>query len=156
MTEDHKSDSDNLLLEQYKTYVEMTDRISARRSDANKFYVTILTGLFAVVSFVIGEDSFQVTEKNVVLFAISLFGMLICAIWFFNVNSYRSINKVKFEVIHDIEKSLPYPCYAREWELLTGDRSKYLQFSKVEQVVPVTLGACYLVLLGSAIYGLLI
>lgn len=36
-------DPQDLLIEQYKLYVEMADRISARRAETNKFYISLLT-----------------------------------------------------------------------------------------------------------------
>ena len=35
-------ESDQRLIEQYKMYVEMADRVSARRADTNKFYISLL------------------------------------------------------------------------------------------------------------------
>ena len=37
------------LLEQYKLYVEMADRVSQRRDQSNRFYVTIVSALAAIV-----------------------------------------------------------------------------------------------------------
>lgn len=40
------------LLDQYKLYVEMADRISARRVQINNFYTSFLSGLLAFLSIV--------------------------------------------------------------------------------------------------------
>ena len=40
---------DGALLEQYKLYVEMADRISARRGLTNSFFLTLNTGIVALV-----------------------------------------------------------------------------------------------------------
>ena len=40
------------LLEIYKIYVEMTDRISTRRQSANSFFLSINTLLIALVGYV--------------------------------------------------------------------------------------------------------
>ena len=37
------------ILEQYKIYVEMADRISARRSLTNTFFLTLNTAIFAAI-----------------------------------------------------------------------------------------------------------
>ena len=37
------------LLEQYKLYVEMADRVSQRRDQSNRFYVTIISALVALL-----------------------------------------------------------------------------------------------------------
>jgi hypothetical protein len=48
----YESDSKSLLLEQYKLYVEMHDRISARRNQMNSFFISLLSGLLAFFSIV--------------------------------------------------------------------------------------------------------
>jgi len=37
------------LIEQYKLYVEMTDRISDRRERTNRFYISLLSVLLALL-----------------------------------------------------------------------------------------------------------
>ncbi|MGH6629978.1 MAG: RipA family octameric membrane protein, partial [Burkholderiales bacterium] len=39
----------NAILEQYKTYVEMADRISGCRALANTFFLTLNTAIFTVI-----------------------------------------------------------------------------------------------------------
>jgi hypothetical protein len=40
------------LLEQYKLYVEMADRISGRRQSANSFFLSVNTAIIAAVGYV--------------------------------------------------------------------------------------------------------
>ena len=47
---DDKSKYKDHVLEQYKLYVEMADRISARRSTANTFFLTLNTLLVGALS----------------------------------------------------------------------------------------------------------
>jgi hypothetical protein len=37
------------LLEQYNLYVEMADRITTRRAQTNRFYISLLSGLLALL-----------------------------------------------------------------------------------------------------------
>lgn len=46
MTPEKHSDH---LLEQYKLYVEMTDRVSQRREQSNRFYVTLVAAIVALL-----------------------------------------------------------------------------------------------------------
>ncbi len=39
----------NLVMDQYKLYVEMADRVSARRSLANTFFLTLNTAIFTAI-----------------------------------------------------------------------------------------------------------
>ena len=66
-----------------------------------------------------------------------------------NIRSYRQLNSGKFQVIHELEKKLPFACYDREWSLLGGgqDGQTYLQLSRVEQYLPFFLAIPYVLLL---------
>ena len=80
-----------LLLEQYKLFVEMTDRNSERRGMTNKFYITILTGLLALTPWAI-STTVLCDLINVLLLVIAVLGLILCGIWFVNINSYRQLN----------------------------------------------------------------
>lgn len=143
------------LLEQYKLYVEMTDRISQRRDQSNRFYSAILTGLLAVISVVAKLSDWQASDNllSVVLIAVALAGLVVCSIWFINIRSYKQLNSGKFKVVHDIEDQLPFPCYKKEWEYLrpqTGSK-KYFQLTRIEQFIPIALSIPYLFLMIYAI-----
>ena len=129
------------LLEQYKLYVEMADRVSQRRDQSNRFYVTILSAIAAIVvvitRFGVPVDG---VPPNVVFFAIGLFGIALSVVWQLNIKSYRVLNSTKFDVINEIEKQLPSQGYSKEWDLLENpppERDKYLQLTRVEQRVPI-------------------
>jgi len=135
------------LLEQYKLYVEMADRISDRRERTNRFYISLLSVLLALLSIVISGnilDNFQV----VVFMTIGILGLVLCCLWNINIRSYRQLNSGKFKVIHEMEQLLPYPCYDKEWEILGKGKEaqKYLQLTRVEQWVPIILALPYLLL----------
>lgn len=144
------------LLEQYKLYVEMADRISARRAQVNRFYISLLTGLLALISIVINRNIF-VSIQNVVFLAIAILGLILCYLWYINIRSYRQLNTGKFRVIHEMEQKLPFPCYDREWEILGEGKEakKYLQLTHVEQFVPIVIAAPYLLVFLYSIYLIL-
>ena len=123
-------------LEIYKAYLEMTDRISARREKANSFFLAVNTALIAVVAKGVlsgGEAAPHILELLVPVAA----GVL-CYVWYRIIRSYRDLNSAKFKVIHAMEQQLPLRPYDAEWESV--DRGKnpklYLPFTRVEGVVP--------------------
>ena len=127
------------LLEQYKLYVEMADRVSQRRDQSNRFYVTIVSALAAIfviiTRFGVPVDSIP---PEVVFLSIGLFGSVLSVVWMFNIRSYRTLNSAKFEIINRVEKQLPFAGYSEEWEILRPPEGKarYFQLSRVEQFVP--------------------
>lgn len=124
----------NVILEQYKLYVEMTDRISSRRIEANKYYTSILSGLLAIITIFGNNTNIQ---KPIIISA-SVLSMSLCIIWIVNLRSYQQLNSVKFKVIHEMEKLLPFACYDREWEIMNS-RKKYYRLTQVEQFAPMII-----------------
>ena len=125
------------LLEQYKLYVEMSDRISARRGQVNSFYISLLSGLLAVL-FLFGNKQTDVSIQGKLMFLlISAVGLTLCAVWLFNIRSLKRLNSAKFKVIHEIENLLPFACYDKEWEIMQQDKSfQDLQQTQIEQFIP--------------------
>ena len=144
------------LLEQYKLYVEMADRVSQRRDQSNRFYVTIVSALAAIVVII---ARFGVPENGslleVAFLVVGLFGLALSVVWHFNIRSYRTLNSAKFDIINGIEKQLPYAGYSKEWEILSNPppgRPQYQQLTRVEQFVPVIFMALFAMLTIYAIY----
>lgn len=140
------------LLEQYKLFVEMADRVSQRRDQSNRFYVTFVAAITGLL-MVLARFGTSINGIWPVVFLISgLLGAVLSFIWFLNIKSYRTLNTAKFEIINDLERQLPYQGYTKEWELLrpaTGS-PKYLQLTRIEQFVPAVI---MLLFLGIAGYG---
>ena len=150
------------LLEQYKLYVEMADRVSQRRDQSNRFYVTIVSALAAIViviaRFGVPADAANDALSHIGFLAIGLFGLALSTIWFFNIRSYRALNTAKFKIIKKIEKQLPFAGYAEEWDILNSpsDNSpRYLQLTRVEQFVPIIFATLFALLAIYAIFLLI-
>lgn len=142
------NDSDRTaLLEQYKLYVEMADRVSSRRVEANKLYSTLMTGLLAFVPFALAESE-RHQLSSLILGMLGIFGLTLSVVWMININSYKQLNSLKFAVIHEMEAQLVFAPYDREWQLLRDKASgrQYLRLSKVERYVPALLSIPYIVL----------
>lgn len=137
------------LLEQYKLYVEMMDKVTERRGQTNAFYISLLSALLALSSLLVNKDNaFFSGDKTIFLFALSVLGISFCYVWYININSYKQLNKLKFKVINDVEPLLPYPFYAKEWHFLETDpTNKYRRLSKVEKIIPLIMSIPYCSLL---------
>ena len=143
------------LLEQYKLYVEMADRISQRRDQSNKFYATVYSALAAVLLLAARFDLSDST-LGIVFLAVGIVGSALAFIWWLNIQSYRALNRAKFAVIQEMEASLPFPGYKKEWELLrpAQGKPKYLQLTRIEQYIPVVFLLMSMALVGYAAYTL--
>jgi hypothetical protein len=133
------------ILEQYKLYVEMADRVSQRRGLSNTFFVTLNSAVFTIIGVFWKDRPAMPPWLLVFPLAVSL-GQ--CVAWWWLVRSYRLLNSAKFRVIGALEERLPASSYWRaEWfELGEGqDHRKYLPLTHLEQWIPVFFGLVYLV-----------
>ena len=132
------------ILEQYKMYVEMADRISARRSVANSFFLTLNT----VILTLIGALWRSGPHAAVDLLVLPLVGLLgLCLVWFWLVRSYRQLTWGKLAVIGALERRLPAsPYWGAEWEALGkgGDKASYWPLSRLEQWIPCWFAVAYI------------
>ena len=141
------------LLEQYKLYVEMADRVSQRRDQSNRFYVTIVSALAAIVvviaRFGIPVGGASGALSDIGFLAIGLFGFALSGVWWLNIRSYRTLNSAKFEIINRVEKQLPFAGYSEEWEILRPPKGRkpYLQLTRVEQFVPIIFMGLFVLLI---------
>jgi hypothetical protein len=132
------------ILEQYKLYAEMADRVSARRSLTNTFFLTLNTAIFAVIG-AFWKDR-PAASSWLLVFPLVAF-VVQCAAWFFLVRSYRQLNSAKYAVIGALEERLPAsPYWKAEWKALGEgkDKAKYWPLTHLEQWVPIVFAATYL------------
>ena len=131
---DYGQDYKPHLLEQYKLYVEMADRISARRQRAHSFFLSVNTAIIALIGYVhLGSKT---STKSYWL--VSLAAIVLCYMWYRLVRSYKGMNAAKFQVIHEMEQKLPFAPYCVEWDKAgRGEDSKlYSPFTHIEMIVP--------------------
>lgn len=131
------------VIEQYKLYVEMADRISQRRGFTNTFFLTFNTAIFSLIAS-FWERSPGGGEWWLIIPLLVILGQ--CSAWFYLVRSYRLLNSAKYKVIGDIEQRLPASPYWRaEWSALGEgkDPSRYWPLTHIEKWVPVLFGCMY-------------
>jgi hypothetical protein len=91
--------SESVELELYKLAVEMADRISARRALANTFFLTVNTGLAALLG---GSNLRWYVAAAGIVFALA---------WWWLLQSYGKLSSAKLQVINAIESRLPFQLF---------------------------------------------
>ena len=132
------------VMEQYKVYVEMADRISQRRAATNTFFLTLNTAVITVLGAV-WKDHAHADAGALAFPLVVLLGQ--CFAWYYLVRSYRQLNTAKYEVVGALEARLPSSPYWRaEWTALGEgkDRSKYWPLSHIEQWIPALFALTYI------------
>lgn len=129
--------SQTLLIEQYKLYVEMADRIAERRHSTNNFFLTINTALVGILGFI---DKFPGadTHGDKLLWAIAVAGIPLNVLWFQIIDSYKKIAAIKWELVAEIEQHLVVRPYRLEWERAGKgkDAVRYRPFTHIEIAIP--------------------
>jgi hypothetical protein len=138
--------TDAVVLELYQLAVEMADRVSARRGLANTFFLTVNTGLAALLG---GRD---------LRWYVAAAGIVFAWAWWWQLRSYRRLSAAKFEVINSIEPRLPVQLYSDEWRYLRrnaqrrrasvrgfgGWLSGYHELGATERIVPLVFIGIYI------------
>lgn len=95
-------------LEQYKIFIESTEKNSDRRINQNNIYLTIN---LAFISYICTQN-LDFKHNFVVL----IVGLIICAIWVLTIVNYSKRNKVKFDIINESEYG---KLYKEEWKRIS-------------------------------------
>lgn len=135
------------VLEQYKLYVEMTDRLGARRAATNTFFLLANSGIVAALGTLTRDLSRRI-DAGLILAIVVL--LLECAVWYWILRSYQQLSSAKFRVIGALEERLPAaPWFRAEWMAVGAgrDRSRYWPITRIERWVPVLFAAAYAALL---------
>jgi len=121
------------LLDQYKLYVEMADRISQRRTAANSYFLTVNSAILGFVGYLTSKDD---ATKNLWLLAVA--GAALTLLWYSIIIAYKNLNTAKWNVVHEIEKRLPISPYDVEWEAVQRGTNPHLYrpISHIESGVP--------------------
>jgi hypothetical protein len=139
------------LIEQYKKYLDMADKISDRRSAANTFFLTVNTGLISAFGIVnlTGQKS-----SNMLLITGSFAAILLSYSWYRLIRAYRDLSTAKFKVVHEIENYLPIRPFDAEWEAVGRGQDKrlYWPFTHIERFVPWIFIFVYAIVILFSIY----
>lgn len=116
---------DTVVLEQWKTCVEMANSNTEKRTNSNNIFITINAALLAVVSF-------SLEYKSIIL---SVVGIAVCVVWLYSIESYKKLSSVKYHIVNEIEQSLPLKPFTYEWDKLNGEK-KYFGLTRIEKILP--------------------
>lgn len=110
--------------EQYKLFVETAEEVSRKRLTTNGFFFALNTALLGIVVHQNG---------NRTAIAAMFFGLISSIIWVRLLTTYRKLNKIKYDMILDIEKNLPHKLFTEEYNHIKAH--KLSRFSTTEATV---------------------
>jgi hypothetical protein len=113
------------VMEHWKTCVEQANSNTEKRNNSNGLFITLNTGLFAVITFT-GDN------KSILL---SVVGIVVCILWLNMIRSYQQLSRVKYDIVNEIEAKLPLAPFTHEWEKLKLEHD-YVGLTKIEKAIP--------------------
>ncbi len=134
------------LLEQYKLYVKIADKLDERKQFASKSFIIFNSILISVFGILSGIES--MAKQHLWQYLIPIAGILVSMIWATFINSCRQLISVKFGLIHKVESELPVALFKSEWKNLgEGKTWQYLLFNYIEQYIPWIFIGTYIILI---------
>ena len=145
---------ENELIEQYKVYLATSEEVLTRRQNTSNFYTTLNTSMLTLAVTISGI-LFGISQINslfvisLILFAVSIIGILLNVNWSNLLESYGRLNSAKMRVISEMEKNLPANVYDTEWKVMSEKLydGKYVSFTSIEKRLPVSFIVLFGILL---------
>lgn len=124
--------SENIILAQWQTCVEMANSVSQRRDAMNNIFITLNLALVAAVSL-------TWSIKSIFLLVV---GLVISIIWCQFIRNYKLLNEAKFNVINELENRLKSTPFTDEWKALQENK-QYRDGTKLETGFAVMFAVLY-------------
>jgi hypothetical protein len=109
---------------QYAAFLQDAQLLLGRRAEVNRFYTTLNLAIVGAAGFLFSDriemDADRIASVPLLVIAavFAVAGLAVSWNWLSVIDSHRAILKLKFDVIHDLEKALPLKPYTDEWAVM--------------------------------------
>lgn len=126
--------------EEYKFFIEHTQRLSERRQVATQTFLAVNTAIFTVLAFLIKDIKFEGWGLVLVSLPLFLVGMLVCLIWRRILEQFKILIKWRYEQLRDMEQAT-----ADSHQIFTKEYARFYQpqhaqehfgFARLEERLP--------------------
>jgi len=124
-------------LTQYRDYVGSADNISSKREKANAFFLTINTGF-------IGAEAYFEVNTIEASYIQAIVGLMFCFLWGRMIQSYKTLNGSKFDVIQLMERHLPLAPFAAEEFVQKNNGAGHRSLTSVEKYLPAVFAVLHI------------
>ena len=122
---------EEIKFEQYKIMVDSAEKNSDKRITQNNIYLTIN---LAFLSYIL-----TIKKLSIIILG-SIVGIVICIIWFLSILNYCKRNKIKFDIINELEEDFGY-LFKEEWKRI----SVLTSLSIYERIISIIFMIIYIV-----------
>lgn len=151
------------LMEMYKLQCNLLSESSNRRASVHRQFVLLLSALifggFTLFRSASQSDALSPFEIDVVQAAtvgIGAIVLTISVVWRFSIVSYLLSNSLRYDVLKELEDSLDFKFFQRQWTKLSWEKDKsYFKLARNELYLPTAFMVMSLLLLIFGLYALL-
>jgi hypothetical protein len=111
--ENEPQDMQDVKMKLYALYLKDLQTMGSRQEHVRKYYITLISAIFTILSLGGNALAFKVTPSLVWL--VSIFGILLCILWLVHMISYRTLFAAKFAVLKKMELQLPFKPFTDEY-----------------------------------------
>lgn len=130
------------LVAQYNAYMADLGNVGSRYSTSQTFYMSVVTGLVAVVTF--AKDSQFSGHGNLITAGVLFFLALICFAWWKTLSFYHDHFAAKLAVLQKMEdQGSLFRIFHEEWNILHAKKTN--QLIATECLVPLIVGTAAVV-----------
>ncbi len=126
------------LMRQYEIMVNSALQVTNWRHTANNFYLAVNTALLTFAAYL-----YNLSPGTGIV--VGLIGVTTTVLWRDTIRYYRSLNKAKFLVIHEIEKQLPVAMFQLEDDHFNKEDRKNATI--IESRIPILFAIAYVLLI---------
>lgn len=132
------------LVEQYRLFSQTAENLLTRRQNVNSFYITANTALVSIGATIFSLSG-EINSKLLIIFFLTIPGILLNLSWGRMLRSYFINNKAKIKILSLMELHLPFSTYDAEWRIMKNkyNREKYISFTDSEKQLPRVFIAFY-------------
>jgi hypothetical protein len=106
----------------YAMFVESAQQVTAKRHDANRYYISAVAAMGVAYSYALT----QLRDAAPLHFMIAIAAAAICLVWFTALTRFKELNRAKFRIILEIEARLVEKPFTREDELFMQRRGGWI------------------------------
>ena len=147
-------DKSQVLLEEYKLFIEDTTRLSERRQTAANTYVTVNGAIIGFITYLVASADLNSWWFSLAVAPIVVAGIMVCVFWRQSIQKYKALINLRFKVLREIEEQIEGSSrvFHREDELYPQDlggkdhQNKSLNISDLESRLPTLFSVLYLIL----------
>jgi len=123
----------------YKVLVQDTAHISDRRQTMNNIYLSVNAILLGALAVLVQQGHLTSFLFLTVEVFVSLAGIIIAAQWRALITTYKSLLRLRYETLEEIEKTLDIPDIAKIYTLehkVSDTNKKLYGYSDIERRLP--------------------